>query len=657
MGEADDKREKYPVSTTEVVLVIAIIILAFSLRIAFLCQMAESPIADLLAEDSKIYNDWAREIAGGDWSGKEVFYALPLYPYFLGLIYSVLGYHLYLAKFIQVVIGTTNCYLVYLLGRRLFPPSVALLAAFFMAAYGMLIVYDSAILPPVLSICLCACLLLYLLRIQSAEKGSTRWLFAGFLSGVTGTACAQVFLFIPLVVVWIFCTFPSRAFRRKTAAAGCYLLGAVTVIALTTWRNWRVEKDFVPLTAHAGINFFIGNNPRSEGVFEPPPGIRSGADSLRRDSALAARKALGRQLRPSEVSAYWYNRGVRFINEQPGSYLRLLVWKFTLFWDSLEIADVIHPGFFKGYAPLLKAPLVTFGMAAPVSLLGLCLGLRMGKKLLLLYLFVAGYTISTVLFFINARYRLPIVPFLMLFAAYAVFWLWKKLRERQPRPVALSLVLLLFFVLWVNPRLYTEPRFILDTGAAHNHLGAYHYRKGDYRRAREEFEKALRLEPDRPEAYFNLAKADLKLGRTEEAMHGYREAIRLKPDYIKAHCSLADALAGTGNPGRAIEVIERALHADPDSAAAYVSMGFIYGSLGRYSEALEAFRAAARIEPDLPVAHLGMGMVYVSTGDRISALDEYRILEEMDSDQAGKLLEGINAGEGAGPAHRFHPMM
>ena len=131
-------------SRRTVILLLLIILLAFSLRFIFFYQMARSPIADMVIEDSKTYHDWAREISGGEWLGKEVFFALPLYPYFLGLIYSVFGIHLQAARFIQVLMGTINCWLIFLLGRRLFNPAVGLLAAFFMSVYGWLIVYDSA---------------------------------------------------------------------------------------------------------------------------------------------------------------------------------------------------------------------------------------------------------------------------------------------------------------------------------------------------------------------------------------------------------------------------------------------------------------------------------------------------------------------------------
>ncbi|MFH1037102.1 MAG: glycosyltransferase family 39 protein, partial [PVC group bacterium] len=336
------------------IILAAILFLAFSLRFIFFYQIAKSPIAGMVIEDSKTYHDWAAGIAGGDWLGKEVFFALPLYPYLLGLIYAIAGVNLQTARFIQVVMGTVNCWLIFLIGRRFFNAGVGLLAAFFMSVYGWLIVYDSAILSPVLIIFLEALVLLYLLRLEDRRGGWAGWLGAGLLLGLTATASAHIIAFIPLVAVWIFLRFRRSSGGGRRIAA--YLSGVVLVLGLVALRNWQVGRDFVPLTAHGGINFFIGNNPHSRGVFEPPPILRSGGATLRQDAEKIARRALGRPLKPSEVSAFWFGQSFDFIKKNPGSFILLLGRKFTIFWDSLEIADVIHPYFFREIAPVLKCP-------------------------------------------------------------------------------------------------------------------------------------------------------------------------------------------------------------------------------------------------------------------------------------------------------------
>lgn len=639
-------------------IILALILsLAFALRFIFFYQVAKSPIADMVIEDSKTYHDWALRIAGGDWIGKEVFYALPLYPYWLGLVYTIFGSSLQVAKFIQILIGTVNCLLIYFLGRRLFNPAVGLLAAFFMSIYGWLIVYDSAILSSVLIIFLEALILLYLLRL---EKCSTRWygwLGAGLLIGFSASASAHIIPFIFLVVVWLFLNPLFRARGRRVISLTVYIVGVILALSPITIHNWLVGDDFIPLTAHGGINFFIGNNPHSRGVFEPPPILRSGGTTLQQDAEKIARKSMGRNLKPSEVSAYWFNQGFTFIKEQPGKFIYLLWRKFTIFWDNLEIADVIHPYFFIRVAPILRMPFLVFGVIAPLSLLGLILAWKQRSRICLLYYFVGGYILSVVLYFVNSRYRLPLVPFLMIFSAYSFFWWINAIREKKWIPILFSLLLLLGFIFWVNPQLVANPRFSLNMGAGYNHLGAYFSRKGDLKRALVEFKEALRLEPYRAEAHYNLANIHFRMGSLEEAEKGYQEAIKRNPYYDSAHLALAMIYEQKGEPEKArlkyMEIIQNL----PSNTRAYLGLNRLLLRQNRIAEAIRLLEKAISIRPDFPEFYLFLGMAHDREGDRETAIATLERGLEASPDhgaihlELGRIMSNTPAGRDQGLMH------
>lgn len=602
-----------------------ILLLAFTLRFIFFYQMAKSPIAEMVIEDSKTYHDWALRIAGGEWTGPDVFYALPLYPYLLGLVYTIFGSHLQIAKFIQILIGTTSCWLIFLLGRRLFSVSVGLLAAFFMSIYGWLIVYDSAILSPVLIIFLDALVLLYLLRLERQSSGWIGWLGGGLLIGITTAASAHILLFIPLVVVWLFVNPSFRTNRPRWISAAVYLLGVVIALTPITIHNWQVGDDFIPLTAHGGINFYIGNNPHSRGVFEPPPILRSGGATLRHDAEKIARKAIGRELKPSEVSAYWFNKGFIFIKEQPLKFGYLFFRKFTVFWDNLEIADVIHPYFFLKVAPILNLYFLVFGVIAPFALLGLVLSWKRRSRIFLIYFFIGGYIFSIVLYFINSRYRLPLIPFLLIFAAYSFYWWWEKIKAGRWISVAISIGGLAGFILWVNPQLITKPRFVLNMGAGYNHLGAYYSRKGDLDRALVEFTEALRLEPYRAEAHYNLSNIQFKMGDLDNAEVGYREAIKRNPYYDSAHLALAMVHERKGETEKArykyLEIIKNL----PSNIRAYLGLTRLLLTTNRPDEAVQILNQAISVQPNYPEFYLYLGAAQEKRGDRdasVSALKQ-----------------------------------
>ncbi len=63
---------------------LAVGLLALTLRCIYLWELKDSPLTSVLFSDSAVYDEWAREIAQGEWSSERGFFQAPLYPFFLG---------------------------------------------------------------------------------------------------------------------------------------------------------------------------------------------------------------------------------------------------------------------------------------------------------------------------------------------------------------------------------------------------------------------------------------------------------------------------------------------------------------------------------------------------------------------------------------------
>ncbi|MFH1038853.1 MAG: tetratricopeptide repeat protein, partial [PVC group bacterium] len=263
---------------------------------------------------------------------------------------------------------------------------------------------------------------------------------------------------------------------------------------------------------------------------------------------------------------------------------------------------------------------LVFGVIAPLSLLGMILGWGGRRRLLLLYFFIGGYVFSTMLYFVNSRYRLPLVPFLLLFAGYSFYWWRERIRQKRWNKIIISLPALLLLVVWVNPGLITEPRFVLNLGAGHNHLGTYYSQQGDMDRARAEFEKALQLEPYRPEAHYNLANILFKLGDLSAAEKAYEEAIRRNPFYESAHLALAMLYEQRGEEEKARQKYREIIQNLPSSTRAYLGLSKLLIANGRAEEAVEILNKAVSISPDLPEFYLFLGAAHEKSGDPTAAV-------------------------------------
>jgi Flp pilus assembly protein TadD len=84
--------------------------------------------------------------------------------------------------------------------------------------------------------------------------------------------------------------------------------------------------------------------------------------------------------------------------------------------------------------------------------------------------------------------------------------------------------------------------------------------------AREAYEAALALDPDQPEARFNLANLVLENGDLELAVAELRRVLQAAPDFADAHYNLAVALERLGGRAAARVHLEQYLSLEPESA-------------------------------------------------------------------------------------------
>ena len=537
---------------TDILIIVGIFLFALSVRVIYLNQIKTSPlfIPSGATLDEHLYDSWAKEIAFKDPIGKEAFWGLPLYPYFLALVYKLFGANVYIAKLIQFILGSLSCVFLYIIGKKVFNRPVGIISALTLSLYNAAIFYEGFLVSTSLSILL-NCLLILLILSFAGKLNYKRSAMLGIAFGLCGLATPSIFLFIP---------FMAALFWRNIRQILLMVFLCCLVIAPVTIRNYVLEKDFIPITAHTGITFFSGNNPMSDGTFKLPLYLGTGITDVRRNSRDIAEKTLGKRLKPSQVSGFWVQQSMKFIREEPTAYLKLLFRKFLLFWNHYEISDIIDISFFKKFSGLLRGPLVNYASISVFALLGLFMSLkRKNRNRLLLQLFILSNVISLEIYFINTRYRLPVVPFLILFSSYAIYEIY--LMVAQKKYVALSYCLggLIVFGLIVNLKLMES-----SAEVAYTNMGLFYQNKQMYKEAIEEYKKALELNPKYPLAHNNLGILYKKSGRFDEAIKEYETAISLDPGYLNPCYNLGLLYLERGQLDKAAEYFEKALTINPD---------------------------------------------------------------------------------------------
>src|SRR5262249_23227649 len=111
-----------------------------------------------------------------------------------------------------------------------------------------------------------------------------------------------------------------------------------------------------------------------------------------------------------------------FITAHPARWLTLLGRKLLLLVNATEMLDTESQESYAEWSWPLRflGWFGHFGVLVPLAVLGMFLSWPDRRRLGILYALTAVYTVSVLLFYVFARYRLPLVALFMLFAAAAL---------------------------------------------------------------------------------------------------------------------------------------------------------------------------------------------------------------------------------------------
>lgn len=368
----------------------------------------------------------AEAVARGDllggWSAE--YDSTPGYAYVLGAVLRASGHRWLPALVLQALLGALACLLVYGIGRRLWSPAAGLIAAVLLATYAPALFYETLLVKFALVTVTVAALLYCVAR--ATDDGGGRWgalagVALGMLQALRGNA-----LFVAVPCAW----WLIRGRRASAALAG--LVAGATLVLLPLAVRDHVAAAHGRGTSLWGIHFYVGTQPGADGAYTPVPGVRDDVVGHVVDARARAEEAEGHPLSAAGVSWHWFRRGLHAIRADPAAYLRLEARKLYLALDGAEegsfgddYADAVAASWV-----LRRLPLVTFGSVVPLGLLGLLVALRERRALLLAW-FAIAYVLSLLVFFVTARYRLPLVVPMLVLAGGALDWLARRLRDRR----------------------------------------------------------------------------------------------------------------------------------------------------------------------------------------------------------------------------------
>ncbi len=626
-----------------------LLLVAAILRALYYLEIYQTDLFRVPFLDCLHYQLWAQAILRGDWGVGEPYWMGPLYPHYLALVYLFTGIESHAPQIVQLLLSVLNAALVFFLARRLASPGVALLAAALYAFYGPAVFYAGLLLMATLLTTLF--LVTALQAVRCLERPRTGRAFVlGVLVVVTALARGNVLLLAPVLPV-LFLTIGLP--RRQTIRLGLTVwLGAASILVPVTVRNVLVGQDFVILTSNGGLNLYLGQNTKYQGIFGPlvaGPVVRfdpNGEWTLENE--------LGRDLKPSEVSRIFTQRALREVVAKPSETVKLYLLKAYRFWNGYEIPQLAAFDHWQGESRVLRLLGVPYTFLAAAGLLGIFLGC--GRLRLVVGLFVGTYFLSMLPFFITARYRQPVVPLLAVAAASFLVRTtqtllvrtdgrWRRsLQWRQgwQRLLLLAILIVALLPAWADfdrkealwgihinraARLVAAGdrqgalAALLDAEAALPGYAGTYLKKGDIHRELEEDELALaaycaaeRLMPEERIIPYDLGRTLHDLGRLQEALDAFDRCVAIDPTWPRGYFGKGMVYRDLSDFPAAIAEMQRAVAAEPGAVHYRNNLASLYAENGQLEQAQATLQEVVERFPDYVKGWINLALVSYNLG-------------------------------------------
>lgn len=401
----------------EGILLAVLVVAGLAARGVYFYQFQGNPFFDFVPKslDQTAYHEGAAAFAGGDLlavaPGQANLFS-PLYQYFLGTIYWLFGVRLTAAWTAQFLLGVASSVLTYFIARHYFPPAVGFLAGILLSFYGANWLYEGSLYREVLIEFLGAASCLSLLRLARKPTALKTVLSAVVLS-LFAQARTNDFLLVPFALVFVW----KAALAKKEN--GGKLFAAYLAVFILTALPLLVRGHAV----HGKWGLYDLGGPETlllSNTLDYP-----GREYLHTETYDRFTKEF-----PLETAPV-----VRFVVktawEHPLEILKLYLRKVFYYFNNYEVPTTYNFYLFQEFSPALKWACVPFAFLSALGLMGFVLFRVRAGRWTLPHVFFIANLLMILPFYVSSRFRLPMVPFLALFSAYALWTAYLKFREKR----------------------------------------------------------------------------------------------------------------------------------------------------------------------------------------------------------------------------------
>lgn len=156
---------------------------------------------------------------------------------------------------------------------------------------------------------------------------------------------------------------------------------------------------------------------------------------------------------------------------------------------------------------------------------------------------------------------------------------------------------------------------------ANMNMGRAYSAVGDFPRAIQAYQDALKTRKDYHEAWYNLGLVHLRQKREEDAIQAFKAAVEHSPSFQNAWFNLAVAYARAGNEAESIKAYKKVIDINPGHKQARLNLAVRYARGGQLPEAIRLYKEVLEQDESYSFAWLNLGIAHYKAGDNEAAAE------------------------------------
>jgi tetratricopeptide (TPR) repeat protein len=615
--------------------------------------------------DSLYHHHFAKGYALGDWQlpagvsdpalQTTPYHRPPGYPYFLTLVYLVIGSHPLAIAILQSILVFASAALAFTLLKKAMGPSSGIypyLAATLILYQPTILYFEGermgtvcAMFTSILGVCTFW---------KSLESRSHLFGFAsGLCFGCGILIRPNLIFFVGGILLWrvlqIFHLTRVRLPKALQPRFGLlpFILGVCLCLGPVLYRN--AEQGYVGISTNGAITLLHGNHSQADGILMTLPDQFS--LRARQEISPFTYPTIVEELAPglsNDVAYREANRkliswALQYAVDDPVSFLNLSMRKFVLLFGPREIGNNKELELERENHPVLKYFPFRFSVMLALFIFSIAIVYRHRKSLSesqqqlmgLTFFFFLGGMLFLVPFLAAGRLRVPFLWVMAVWAALGLGQLRESMLRARWRKVSAQLAAILGLLLicshpWVT---YTphEDLWHIQKGRAHNQAGRE-------QAALEAFQKAIRLNPDSTAGYLARARLQIRKGDYQDALRDLNKPLRAGTDHWEIYAHAGMALAQVGRLADAEASVRRALELAPKNGPLLYNLGLILERNKSSRRAIQAYRDCLAIESSHYRARLNLGRLLLIENHLEEALRQFQKIKPTDENYTDALF-------------------